>query len=215
MRCNSTMKMHNDLRDTMNTFDKNILIYSDNICKNIATTNANLRGLLSQNILNNLRHLVEAMTQRIYSDVTTITLNSYPDIVASLNYVASRGELRFLFQFHEMLQTSVSHFTPDEDNSIRLMLKYHEWLIRIKDYAKRTFGLMILGKVEDYPWDKDDSLDEYYEKIAEAIDRCHHINANPYNRYYIHKSKPFFQDGKIYYELTITSADDYSSNVFR
>ena len=72
------------------------------------------------------------MTQRIYSDVTTITLNSYPDIVASLNYVASRGELRFLFQFHEMLQTSVSHFTPDEDNSIRLMLKYHEWLIRIR-----------------------------------------------------------------------------------
>lgn len=104
----------------MNTFDKNILIYSDNICKNIATADIQNRGLLSQNILNNLRNLVEAVAQRIYSDVTTITPNVYSDIVESLNYVASRGDLRFLIQFHEMLQASVSHFIPDEDNSVRL-----------------------------------------------------------------------------------------------
>ena len=199
----------------MNTFDKNILIYSDNICKNIATADIQIRGLLSQNILNNLRNLVEAVAQRIYSDVTTITPNVYSDIVESLNYVASRGDLRFLFQFHEMLQASVSHFIPDEDNSVRLMLKYHEWLIRIKDYAKRAFGLIILENIEDYPWDQDNSLDEYYEKIAGAIDCCHYTNASPYNSYYIHKSKPFFINGKIYYELTITSADDYSSKFDR
>ena len=199
----------------MNTFDKNILIYSDNICKNIVAYNGQDRGLLSQNILSNLRHLVEAVAQRVYSDVATITQNVYPDIVDSLEYVATRGDLRFLMQFHDMLQISVSHFIPDEDNSVRLMLKYHEWLIRIREYVKRSFGLSILGNIEDYPWDQDDSLDEYYEKIARVIDSCHRFGDAPHNRFYIHKSKPFFINGKVYYELTITSEDDYSSKFDR
>lgn len=199
----------------MNIFDENILIYSENICKNIANSNPQERGLLSQNILDKLRHLVEAIAQRIYSDVTTITLNEYSSIVASLQYVASRGDLKFLMQFHNMLQISVSHSIPDEDNSVRLLLKYHEWLIRIREYAKRAFGLSLLGNIEDYPWDDDDSLEEYYEKIASAIENCLHTTNKPNTRYYIHKSKPFFVNGKIYYELTITSADDYSSKFDR
>lgn len=199
----------------MNTFDQNILIYSENICKNIASTDAQDRGLLSQNILNNLRNLVEAVAQRIYSDVESITLNKYDDIVKSLNYIAARGELYFLVQFHDMLQSSVSHFIPDEDNSIRLMLKYHEWLIKIKNYARKVFGLAILGNLEDYPWEQDNSLIEYYKKIALALDKCHYANHKPVDRFYVQKSKPFFVDGKIYYELTVTSADDFSGKFDR
>ena len=199
----------------MNVFDKNILIYSNNICKNISTSDDQARGLLSQNILNNLRNFVEAIAQRIYSEVEPVAPNTYDTILKSLDYIATRGDLHFLLQFHDMLQSSVSHFIPDEDNSVRLMLKYHEWLLRIKGFAKRVFGLSVLGNLEDYPWDQDDSLSEYYEKIAMAIDSCRYTHREPTNRFYIQKAKPFFIEGRIYYELTVTSADDFSGKFDR
>ena len=116
----------------MNEFDRNIGIISENISKNIASMADTDRGFVSQNILNNLRNLVEAVDQRIYSEIESITLNKYDDIERSVNYVASRGDLRFLNRFHYYLQASVSHFLPDEDGATRLMLKYYEWLLRIK-----------------------------------------------------------------------------------
>ena len=135
----------------MNEFDRNILIVSENICKNIASITDDDRGFKSQNILNNLRHLVEAVDQRIYSEKETITLNKYDDIERSVAYVASRGELKFLNRFHYFLQAAVSHFIPDEDGATRLMLKYYEWLLRIREYVKNSFGLDILQNLEDYP----------------------------------------------------------------
>lgn len=59
----------------MNEFDRNILIVSENICKNIASITDDDRGFKSQNILNNLRHLVEAVDQRIYSEKETIDVS--------------------------------------------------------------------------------------------------------------------------------------------
>lgn len=50
------------LSTQMNEFDQNIITISDNICKNISTMPNSERGLVSQNILGNLRNLVEAVT---------------------------------------------------------------------------------------------------------------------------------------------------------
>ena len=199
----------------MNEFDLNILIVNENICKNIASITEEDRGFRSQNILNNLRHLVEAIAQRIYSEKETITLNKYDAIERSVSYVASRGDLRFLNRFHYFLQAAVSHFIPDEDGATRLMLKYYEWLIRIREYAKNSFDLDILENLEDYPVDQDDSLFEYYEKIALCLDRAQYTHKSPQHRFYVQKSKTFFVGGKIYYEITVTPADDYSSKFNR
>ena len=199
----------------MNEFDRNILIVSENICKNIASITDDDRGFKSQNILNNLRHLVEAVDQRIYSEKATITLNKYDDIERSVAYVASRGELKFLNRFHYFLQAAVSHFIPDEDGATRLMLKYYEWLLRIREYMKNSFGLDILQNLEDYPLDQDDSLVEYYEKIAFQLDHVRYSDRAPSDRFYVQKSKMFFFGGRIYYEITVIPADDYSSKFNR
>lgn len=199
----------------MNEFDQNILIISGNICKNIASMTDDNRGFASQNILNNLRNLVEAVDQRIYSDIERITLNKYDDIEKAVNYVASRGNLRFLNRFHYYLQAAVSHFIPDEDGATRLMLKYFEWLIRIRDYVKKSSELDILQNLEDYPLDLDNSMREYYEKIAFQLDNAHYPSTKPVDRFYIQKSKSFFVGGQIYYELTVIPADDYSSKFNR
>lgn len=199
----------------MNEFDRNIMIVSENICKNIASITDDDRGFKSQNILNNLRHLVEAVDQRIYSEKASITLNKYDDIERSVAYVASRGELKFLSRFHYFLQAAVSHFIPDEDGATRLMLKYYEWLLRIREYVKNSFGLDILQNLEDYPLDQDDSLVEYYEKIAFQLDHARYSDRAPSNRFYVQKSKTFFLGGRIYYEITVIPADDYSSKFNR
>lgn len=199
----------------MNELDKNILTISENICKNIADMQDGERGFRSQNILNNLRNLVEAVDQRIYNDIEPMISNSYPYIQKAVKYVASRGELRFLSRFHDYLQISVSHYTPDEDSSIRLMIKYYEWLVRIREYVNRMYNLDILYNLEDYPLDQDDSMKEYYEKIAILLDNTQYIERKANNRFYIQKSKPFFICGKVYYEITVTSADDFSSKFNR
>ncbi|MCM1221249.1 MAG: helicase, partial [Lachnospiraceae bacterium] len=199
----------------MNEFDNIILTVSDNICKNIANLQDDERGFLSQNILNNLRNLVEAIDQRIYSDIEPIVANNYYDIQKSVKYVASRGNLRFLSKFHDYLQISVSHYTPDEDSSIRLMIKYYEWMLRIREYVKKVFNLDILYNLEDYPLDQDESMQEYYEKIASLLDNTQFTDRKPNNRFYIQKCKPFFVCGKVYYEIIVTSADDYSSKFNR
>ena len=199
----------------MNEFDQNIITISANICKNISAMPNSERGLVSQNILGNLRNLVEAVDQRIFSDIENIELNCYKDIERAIKYVESRGNLRFLSRFHNFLQASVSHYTPDEDSSIRLMLKYYDWLLKIRDYCKTVYSLNILGNMEDYLLFNDDSLKEYYEKIAEQLNNVKYRKSKPSDRYYIQKTKPFFVAGKTYYQLTVVPADDFSSKFDR
>lgn len=203
----------------MNIFDENILTINRNIVKNIAALTEDLKGFFTQNILKELRDLVEAIDQRIYSDFdSNICVNDYQAITKSINYVESRGDLKFLSKFHDFLQVSVSHYTPDEDSSIRLMFKYYEWLIKIRAFVKTAFNLEILENLEDYPLIQDDSLIEYYQKISDKLDSADYKMSKPNQRFYIQKCKPFFvrnKNGKIYYELTVVSADDFSGKFNR
>ena len=199
----------------MKEIDDIILTISDNICKSISQISENDRGFHSQNILKHLRDLVEAIDMRIYSEQYEVEYYDYEYIPKAIKYVASRGDLRFLSEFHIYLQASVSHYTLDEDASVRLMLNYYAWLIRIRQYVKNAFNLDILYNLEDYPLFQDDSLKEYYEKIATAIEGVNYNTSKPNYRYYIQKKKPFLVGGKIYYEITVTPADNYSSKFHR
>lgn len=197
----------------MNEFDFNIITISDSICKNIEKIDASERGLLSQNILDKLRNFVEAINLKIYSLTHTAKLNHYDDLVAANNFVAAKGKLKFLNRLHTFLQASVSHYTIDEDSSVRLMLKYYEYLLRIKEYIKNEFKYDVLQNIEDFPIDQDESLREYYQKIASVIERVRKRTLKPSDKFYIQKEKPFFIGTKIYYEITFTPADDHSGKI--
>lgn len=58
-----------------------------NIFKDILTVSNTDRGFISQKILSNLRNPVEAVDQRIFSDIEHIELNCYKDIERSIKYV--------------------------------------------------------------------------------------------------------------------------------
>ena len=187
------------------------------ICRNISVFDASERGLLSQNILAQLRNFVEYIVQKIYSNGVDTDPNDYKDKKAAWEYVKTKGQLRFLSKFHGLLQKSVSHYTFDEGGSERLMLKYYEYLLKIKIFLKDTYNMVVLDNIDQFPLNLDTNLTEYYQKIAARIaspSRC--AVKNPYNdRAYIQKIKPFFINHRIYYEVTFTVANDKVSKFDR
>ena len=197
--------------------DKAILDTNAVICDNISQLSFADRGLLSQNILGQLRNFVEYIAIKAYSNGKDVDPNDYNLNVAALKDMQRRGDLRFLDRFHEMLQKSVSHYTVDKDGSERLMLKYYERLLKIKLYLKQTFDLDVLENISDFPLNTDTELSDYYEKIAERIESPSALSYPvTYNdRYYVQKVKPFFSNQKIYYEVTFTAANANASKFDR
>lgn len=197
--------------------DQAILDTNGVICDNISRLSLADRGLLSQNILSQIRNFVEYIAIKAYSNGQDVDPHDYHLNVAALKDIQRRGDLRFLYRFHEMLQKSVSHYTLDKDGSERLMLKYYEHLLKIKLYLKRTFNLDVLENISDFPLDTDTELSDYYEKIAEKIESPSTLSYPvTYNdRYYVQKVKPFFVNQKIYYEVTFTAANANASKFDR
>lgn len=185
------------------------------ICQNIANP-VNDRGLLSQNVLAQLRNLVEGLLVWGYLNDPSGEFH-YNQVSDALKVAKSRSKLRLLSRFHNLLQASVSHYTLDGDPSERLMLKYYEYLLRTRDLAKKEFGIEILKNLEDFPIDLDPSLHEYYEKIASYVEaaRLRPLATSLQGQYYIHSSRPFFVAGRIYYEVTFYVAHNRTSKFDR
>ncbi len=186
------------------------------IFSNIDNLGANERGLLSQNILAQLRNLVEHVSLKVFSSGRDIDI-SYENIKKATRYIKAHGKYRFLTKFHKLLQITASHYTLDEENSERLMLKYYEYLLKIKSFLHTNYGLEILKNITSFPIYKDSSLNEYYEKIAAKIDNpiSERIKSTYDDRYYIQKVKPFFVGLNVYYEVTFTRANDNASKFDR
>lgn len=114
----------------------------ENICENIDKNSIlNDRGFLSQNILSQLRNLVEHCSMYINLRLNGLDDNisleeakkkipSIPNRVGGIN-----NDFRFIIKFHNLLQISESHYTHDKNNSERLMLKYYEYMLRLKNFV--------------------------------------------------------------------------------
>lgn len=200
----------------MITIDTHILNINKVICNNIDKFDITERGLLSQNILSQLRNFIEHISLKVYSNGQNIEI-TYENIEKANAYVKTNGKLKFLSRFHKLLQITASHYTLDEENSERLMLKYYEYLIRIKAFLKSKFNIDVLENIDSFPIQTDSNLKEYYEKIAEKINQPTSLRTKSAydDRYYIQKIKPFFIEFEVFYEITFTRANDYTSKFDR
>lgn len=176
------------------------------ICQNIDALGKQ-RSLLSQNVLAQLRNLVEGVLVRLHLGTGDAEFR-YDAVKPALAYVRSHGKLNFLGRFHSLLQVSSSHYTLDGDASERLMLKYYEYMHRLRSLVRMTCAMDVLGNLESFPVDLDPSLREYHLKIAGRIEevRSTKLDREAGARYYIHRIRPFFVDGRIYYEVTFYRA---------
>jgi hypothetical protein len=200
----------------MAKIDDDILNISQAISKNIGKFDASERGLLSQNILNTLRHFVEHICLKEYAQGQELE-TSYDNLKLAVKKLQPKSRLGYLRKFHNSLQGMVSHYMSNEENSERLMLKYYEYLLRIKIDLKKYYGLEVLENLSKFPINTDRSLQDYYEKIVEQMTNPKSVRqVSTYNdRYYIQKIKPFFVNEKIYYEVTFTVANSEVSKFDR
>lgn len=176
------------------------------ICQNIDSL-TDQRGLLSQNVLAQIRNLVEGVAVCLHAGCSDAEFN-YAAIAPGLAFVKGKAKFNFLGKFHKLIQMSASHYTLEGDASERLMLKYYEYLHRIRSLLKDSCGIAVLANLESFPVDLDPSLREYHEKIAARIEsvRSTPVDSRERSRYYIHKTRPFFVGGRIYYEVTFYRA---------
>lgn len=197
--------------------DQSIIDTDKVICKNIECFDASERGFMSQNILSQLRNFVEYIMQKIHSNGEDIDPKNYDKKKEAWEFIKTHGQYSFLSRFHSLLQKSVSHYTCDEGSSERLMLKYYEYLLKIKIFLKNTYDLDVLMNIDDFPLNTDDGLVRYYDKIAERINKpSPNFSCNSFSdRSYIQKIKPFYVNNQIYYEVTFTIANDKASKFDR
>lgn len=167
-----------------------ITIIDENICKNI-NKNKDDRGFLSQNILSELRNLIEHIALKIYNEDNRKDLdNDYKHLKdAGIKYIKDKVEFKFLYKFHISLQISASHYTPNEQGAELLMLKYYEYLIKTKSLMKEKYNFNILDNLSDFPLKISGVEQEYYEEIAKLLEKTH--NESKSDRYYIHTKNHF------------------------
>lgn len=203
----------------MAKIDERIIEICTNISSNIDKLSEDV-GLLSQNILGQLRNLVETVISKIYlrdRSLSDLDVSYTNTIGPGISYISGIQKYKILRDFHNSLQISVSHYTLDSNNAERLVLKYLEELIKLRTFIKSEFDLDVLQYLSLFPRNRNADLYEYYSMISEKLEIIGGGSKdNDYNdRYYVLKKKPFFIKGKIYYELTVIEATDKNSKFDR
>ena len=197
--------------------ERMILDINKTLCDNIDLFDFDniTRALVSQNLLSQSRNLVEHIAVRAYSNGRDIPVD-WDTIKVAMDFIKNDGKYLFLRKFHIFLQESKSHYTPDAEGAERLMLKYYQYFMMIREFVKDEYGLEILNNLEKFPVDQDETIELFHEKIVEKLQiRRAHIEYGKTERLYVHKVVPFVVEGRVYYEMVLTPAYDTTSKFER
>ena len=146
--------------------DEAILESNKIICRQISRLGESTRGEVSQEVLESLRHFVEHILLKVYAEGEDIE-DTQENVKAAVKHAKNNSKLKHFSRFHRFLQVAASHRALKEQNAERLMLKYYEYLLRIRIFLHDEYSLDVLANLEQFPLDVDGGLIEYYEKIAD------------------------------------------------
>ncbi len=194
---------------------KNISIVIE---KNIeAHKSINDRSLLCQNILAQMRNLVEDAAIVIYNKENATELDShYENVEISMDFVRGIKKYKYLKEIHKYLQSTSSHYTPKDSDAEMLVLYYYRYLCEMKITLKDEINLDIINNIDEFPIYDDALTKKHYEIICDQILQVKFGNQKLQNgRFYIQKTKPIFSKGKVYFEYTITKATNYNNKFER
>lgn len=192
----------------MPSIDESIKKIDSVICRHLDEIENNSRGAISQDILEQLTKFVNHIMLKFYANGREIPITT-ENIAKATEFAQVNSELYTLYIFHNYLEVVTTQYTLDEDGSERLMLKYYQYLLEAKNLIWHYYGIKVLHNIDKFPLHLDDTLQEYYKKISEKIERHPaEFHTDSKDKYYIQKIKPLFVNRKIYYEITFTPIDD-------
>ncbi len=197
--------------------DRQISNIDQVICNNIDLFGSlgATRSFVSQNLLAQSRNLVEHIAVKAYGNGTDI-MADWKTIPSALEYIKHDYKYLFLRKFHSFLQESKSHYTPDADGAERLVIKYYQYYVMIREFAKREYDMEILHNIDKFPINMDKAIIEYYKAVLRIVRKQYEfIDYSREERLYVMRSKPVIVDGRIFYENTMVPANDVSSKFDR
>lgn len=122
---------------------------------------------------------------------------------------------KYLAYFYKGLDY-IGYRTPEIGQSERLMLKYYDFMWKIREMAKQKFNIDILENLEEFPRCINGLDQEYYEMIAKAVDSVEIIHPLVnVTRFYVHKKTAFYVGADRYFELTLQLASIYATKFNR
>ena len=191
--------------------EKEIQYISRVIEKNITYYQTlNDKGFLSENILSQLRNLVEDVAILINNKENRLDLDThYENIEPSLSFIKKKSRYKFIIEFHEFLKGTASHYTPSEDGAEKLVSFYFRYICLIKTFLKDTYNIDVIKNIEDFPIYDDKSMKENYDKICKVVEEVDNKPNFIKGKFYVQKINTIYSKGKIYYEVTLTKATDY------
>lgn len=197
--------------------DKEVNRSNDIIERHLDNISNEKRGVVSQDILSNLRTLVEHIMCRNYAESNHMENYDYDLIIESIKFCKKNHKTLYLWKFHKNLQIVSSHYTLEQDNSEIIMLKYIEYLFKIRRDSE-AFGYKLLSNLEKFPTNIDRDVFDYYELILNGLKEIE-TKGTPIHmdkiRYYIVSKKSLFINGKIIYEIVLTEANNNRSKYDR
>lgn len=124
-------------------------------------------------------------------------------------------ETKFLATFLQGLRY-IGLRVPEDGQYERLILKYYNFLWKIRDYLQKNFAIQVLSNLENFPRKTNEEDEEYNQLLASAIETVVNTH-NPisYNKYYVQKKTAFYVGRERYFEITLQLADKYATKYNR
>ena len=175
------------------------------------------KGFLSENILSQLRNLVEDVVILLNNKLNNLTLDShYENVKDSFDKIKGIKKYKFLCDFHSYLQGTASHYTPNEDSAERLVKHYFRYICLIKKLLKEEFNLDIINNIDLFPMYDDKSMKENYDIICDKIEHVDITKGKALKgKFYVEKINTIYSRGNVYYEITLSKATDYNNKFER
>lgn len=186
--------------------------HSNNICEaiKVGAILEYTREEISKNILNELTRLCESVLI-----LNCLRYRNRADLRTSWDFALMSIETKFLATFLEGLRY-IGLRVPEDGQNERLMLKYYDFLWKIRKLIHDNYNVNILSNLEDFPRDKNDEDEHYNTLIADAVKSVKN-SFNPWksSRYYIQKKSTFYVGRERYFEITLQLASKYATKYNR
>ena len=100
------------------------------------------KGFLSENILSQLRNLIEDVAILVNNKENGLTLDThYDNVNPSFNFIKGKKKYKFIIEFHDFLKGTASHYTPSEDGAEKLVSYYFKYICYTKKFLKDEYHI--------------------------------------------------------------------------
>lgn len=160
-------------------------------------------GLMSQNILAQLRNFVEVIAIALNDNFKTYY--EYKDINNALISIDKIKDYKYIYKFYKQLEIVSSHYTLDSVNSEHLVYYYFSYLTRLKQTVKEKLGITVLQNIDQMIRASSNPEYTHHKEIAQLIKTNNFVlPIDEKRRLYVTRQRPIIVHDKVIFESVLS-----------